>query len=29
MKNKKVIEIKSLSEYIKYITDNDLKNFIS
>ena len=29
MKNKKVIEIKSLSEYIKYITDNNLKNFIS
>ena len=29
MKNKKVIEIKSLSEYIKYIIDNDLKNFIS
>lgn len=29
MTNKKVIEIKSLSKYIKYITDNDLKNFIS
>lgn len=29
MKNKKVIEIGSLSEYIKYITDNNLKNFIS
>ncbi len=29
MKNKKVIEIRSLSEYIKYVTDNNLKNFIS
>lgn len=29
MKNKNVIEIRSLSEYIKYITDNNLKNFIS
>lgn len=29
MKNKKFIEIRSLSEYIKYITDNNLKNFIS
>lgn len=29
MKNKKDIEIGSLTEYIKYITDNNLKNFIS
>ena len=29
MINKKVIEIGSLSEYIKYVTDNNLKNFIS